>query len=63
MYRIAFSREPNARELESNVAFLKKQRDHELTAHADSSEQKAALAALTDLAHVTLNLNEFAYIQ
>ncbi len=63
MYRIAFSREPNARELESNVAFLKKQRDHELTARAGSSEQKAALAALTDLAHVTLNLNEFAYIQ
>lgn len=52
MYRIALSREPSAKELDSNVAFLKKQR-----------QQETALAALTDLAHVVLNLNEFAYIQ
>jgi uncharacterized protein DUF1553/uncharacterized protein DUF1549/cytochrome c len=56
MYRIAFSREPSARELESNLAFLKKQL-------AGAIDDKAALAALTDLAHVVLNLNEFAYIQ
>jgi len=52
MYRIALSREPSSKELDSNVVFLKKQR-----------EQETALAALTDLAHVVLNLNEFAYIQ
>jgi hypothetical protein len=63
MYRIAFSREPNQKELDSNMAFLSKQRDHEMARGTGASEDKAALAALTDLAHVTLNLNEFAYIQ
>jgi len=58
MYRIAFSREPTRGELESNVAFLKK-----MTANTGAGDDKAAQAALTDLAHVTLNLNEFAYIQ
>ena len=56
MYRIAFSREPSSRELESNLAFLAKQ-----TAAAGADQPAAA--ALTDLAHVVLNLNEFAYIQ
>ena len=55
MYRIAFSREPAPRELENNVAFLKKQ----MSPAAASGEQ----AALTDLAHVVLNLNEFVYLQ
>jgi hypothetical protein len=63
MYRIALSREPIPRELDSNVAFLTKQRDLEMTKGAGASEDKADLAALTDLAHVVLNLNEFAYIQ
>jgi hypothetical protein len=58
MYRIAFSRDPNQKELDSNMAFLKKQREA-----AGAGDDKASLAALTDLAHVTLNLNEFAYIQ
>ena len=52
VYRIAFSREPSATELRNNVAFLNKQR-----------AQGTTLAALTDLTHVALNLNEFAYIQ
>ena len=30
---------------------------------AGASEETADLSALTDLAHVTLNLNEFVYIQ
>jgi hypothetical protein len=60
MYRIALSREPSFKELDSNVAFLKKQREHQTTNGA--GEDKAAVAALTDLAHVVLNLNEFAYI-
>src|SRR4029077_19353672 len=63
MYRIAFSREPNQKELDSNVAFLSKQREHEMAGVKATSEEQAALAALTDLAHVTINLNEFAYIQ
>jgi hypothetical protein len=63
VYRIAFSREPTPTEMDSNVAFLKKQREYEMNGGSALSEDKAALAALTDLAHVTLNLNEFAYIQ
>ncbi|HYL36019.1 MAG TPA: PSD1 and planctomycete cytochrome C domain-containing protein [Bryobacteraceae bacterium] len=63
MYRIALSREPSSKELDSNVAFLKQRRDHGMTSAAGASEDKAALDALTDLAHVVLNLNEFAYIQ
>jgi hypothetical protein len=59
MYRIAFSREPGQQELASNVAFLKKQ----MSAAAGSAGEQAAAAALTDLAHVVLNLNEFLYIQ
>jgi hypothetical protein len=61
MYRIAFSRDPIQKELDSNLAFVKTQRDHEMATGA--SEDKAARDALTDLAHVTINLNEFAYIQ
>ncbi len=30
---------------------------------ARATADKASAGALTDLAHVTLNLNEFAYIQ
>jgi len=52
IYHIALSREPSATELRNNVAFLNKQRGG-----------GTPLAALTDLAHVVLNLNEFAYIQ
>ncbi|HXB70981.1 MAG TPA: PSD1 and planctomycete cytochrome C domain-containing protein [Candidatus Acidoferrales bacterium] len=60
MYRIAFSREPAPRELESNVAFLKKQMSPRAGSGADSGADQAAL---TDLAHVVLNLNEFVYLQ
>ena len=61
MYQIALSREPSQRELESNTAFLKKQREQAISAGGANSRQ-ASLSALTDLAHVTLNLNEFVYI-
>jgi hypothetical protein len=63
MYAIALSRAPTRSELENNVEFLKKQQESEMTGSGALSQDKAALAALTDLAHVTLNLNEFAYIQ
>jgi len=61
MYEIALSREPTRKEIDNNVAFLKKQQV--LGATGGASEDAAALSALTDLAHVTLNLNEFVYIR
>jgi hypothetical protein len=66
MYRIALSREPTARELDDNLTFLQTQRDAEAAAGSDSEEAGAAvhptLAALTDLADIVLNLNEFVYL-
>jgi hypothetical protein len=59
MYRIALSREPGARELDNNVEFLKKQR----ALGVSRGDSKADLSALADLADVTLNLNEFLYIE
>ena len=52
LYRIALSREPSEAEMASNLAFLKKQ----------SSRPAGALGALSDLADVALNLNEFVYV-
>ncbi len=60
MYRIALSREPSAVDMRTNLAFLKKQTE---AAAAKGSAEAAARSALTDLAHVTLNLNEFFYIK
>ena len=60
MYRIALSRDPNPSEMRANLAFLKKQTDAAKNASGDSA---AARSALNDLAHVTLNLNEFVYIK
>ena len=62
MYRIALSREPTPREVETNVAFLNKQRQA-AAPNASIDDERARLSALTDLAHVTLNLNEFLYIE
>jgi len=63
MYRIALSREPSPRELENNVAFLNRQRQRATPQNASGNQETAMRAALTDLAHVTLNLNEFIYIE
>ena len=57
LYRIALSREPVQTELEMNRAFIVRQRGYH-----DGRESDANLAALTDLAHVMLNTNEFVYI-
>jgi len=62
MYRIAFSREPTASEMRQNVAFLQKQAEGAAAQNASGNEN-AARSALGDLAHVTLNLNEFVYIK
>jgi hypothetical protein len=59
LYRIALSREPAQKEMDQSLAFLRKQRDYH-TARAAGSD--SGLAALTDLAHVMLNANEFVYI-
>ncbi len=61
MYRIALSRDPNTVEMRENLAFLKKQT--EAAAVKNASGDSAARLALNDLAHVTLNLNEFVYIK
>ena len=61
MYEIAFSRPPTQRELDNNLGFLKKQGERAVAGGA--SQETAALSALTDLADVTLNVNEFVYIQ
>ena len=52
-YRIALSRSPTQSELDANLAFLRKQARY----HGGD-----ALAALTDLCDVILNLNEFVYV-
>jgi Protein of unknown function (DUF1553)/Protein of unknown function (DUF1549)/Planctomycete cytochrome C len=57
LYRIALSREPAQKELEKSQAFILKQRDYHNGRVSDAN-----LAALTDLAHVMLNTNEFVYI-
>ena len=58
LYRIALSRPPAQKELESQLAFLRKQREY----HVARASGSADLAALTDVAHVVLNSNEFVYI-
>jgi hypothetical protein len=52
LYRIALSREPGEKELTSNLAFLQNR----------SSRPAGSDGALTDLADVVLNLNEFVYV-
>jgi hypothetical protein len=62
MYRITLSREPTATELASNLNFLQKQRAYARANGAGAGTDVEGLAALTDLAQVMLNLNEFVYI-
>ncbi|HEY2934057.1 MAG TPA: PSD1 and planctomycete cytochrome C domain-containing protein [Acidobacteriota bacterium] len=63
LYRIALSRDPDARELDHLKTFLQRQQSYH---NAHASERRTAeegrLAALTDLAHVMLNTNEFVYV-
>jgi hypothetical protein len=47
--------------MRQNLAFLKQQTD--TAAAKNASGDSAARSALNDLAHVTLNLNEFVYIK
>jgi hypothetical protein len=58
-YRIALGREPNAQEIEENVAFLNRQHEY----HKGLPAEDADLAALVDLCDVILNLNEFLYLR
>jgi hypothetical protein len=59
LYRIALAREPSSTEFTGTLQFIEKQREH----HAKKAAGDPALAALTDLSHVVLNLNEFLYVQ
>ncbi len=67
LYRIALSRRPDPTELKSARSFVEKQREYHAGQTVPSSSEaglanRVALAALTDLAHVMLNSNEFVYI-
>jgi hypothetical protein len=71
LYSIGLSRDPNQRELQSNLAFLNRQREYHVARSggaggSGSGSGGSAPAinsnALTDLAHVMLNANEFVYI-
>jgi hypothetical protein len=57
LYRIALSRVAAPQELEQCLKFLQQQQAYHSARGTD-----AALTALTDLAHVLLNANEFVYI-
>jgi hypothetical protein len=63
MYRIALSRQPTPKELDNNIAFLNRQRQRAATQNISVNENMARRSALVDLAHVTLNLNEFIYVE
>src|SRR5262249_27477665 len=52
LYRIMFSREPLAKELQRGLDFLKK----------ESARPNSSMTPLSELAHVLLNSNEFVYI-
>jgi hypothetical protein len=67
LYRVALSRVPDQQELKSALSFVQRQRDYHLKLEPASGSEGSpaggvALAALTDLAHVMLNSNEFVYI-
>jgi hypothetical protein len=63
LYRITLSRSPAEKELAGDLAFLSKEREMKLGPGSDSSAvDNAHLSALTHLAHVMLNTNEFIYI-
>jgi hypothetical protein len=59
LYRIGLSRAPTPKELENHLAFFGKQLEYH---RVRAPEGGPELAALTDLAHVLLNANEFVYI-
>jgi HEAT repeat protein len=59
IYCIALGREPDQQERGQLLAFLRKQQEYHSMRAAGAD---AGLAALTDLAHVMLNTNEFVYL-
>jgi len=59
LYQIALAREPSQKEMDQSLTFFQKQRDYH-TSRASVAD--SGLSALTDLAHVMLNANEFVYI-
>ena len=62
MYRIALSRDPNPRELASNVEFLQKQREQEAVG-ATFEGKSAEILALTELGSRSVESDEFVYIR
>ena len=65
LYRITLSRQPGESELAADLEFLNKERvldAAKVSGSGASAEENAHLGALTRLAHVMLNSNEFVYI-
>ena len=69
VYEYTFSRKPNASELDRAIAFLK--RDHDLVASEKKTTgddgvpagfDRSRAAALADLCHAIINLNEFVFV-
>jgi len=70
-YEVALGREPGDQEKQLGLEFLDRQRKFHATRVSDTAMasppvrgvREADLAALADLAHVMLNLNEFVYLR
>lgn len=60
LYWLTLSRPPTTQQRESAIAFLNEQR--QLHRRKMAADDEAMQAALTDLCHVMLNLNEFVYV-
>lgn len=58
LYRIAYSREPSAKELQQGLDFLSKP----AAGPSEASPEGVHLSPLAEFAHVVLNSNEFVYI-
>jgi len=61
LYRIAYSREASAKELQQGLEFLSKRAAADQSGSRDESA-KLWLAPLAEFAHVVINSNEFVYI-
>jgi hypothetical protein len=57
-FKIALGRQPNAKEMEWSLSFLRAQTE----GYAQRNSEKPEAAALRDFCHAVINLNEFVYL-
>ncbi|MCI0387599.1 MAG: DUF1553 domain-containing protein [Acidobacteria bacterium] len=57
-FKIALNRQPNAKEIEWSLSFLKSQAE----GYAKRKDEEPEKAALRDFCHAIINLNEFVYV-